>query len=84
MPQPIAAPRQYIETASRLWSVWSKAGGPVPGLIGIDYETAHRSVSARKAAGTAVGNERPVRCRAELLIDADGIVIRAALIYPKR
>lgn len=71
-----------LEAVSRLWTVWSKAGGPVSGAIAVEYDTAARICDERRAAGHA--NERPVRCRAALAINDDGSIAAATLIYPKR
>lgn len=73
-----------IEAISRLWTVWSKAGGPVPGAIAVEYDTAARICAERRASGVAPSKERPVRCRAALAINDDGIVAAGRLIYPKR
>lgn len=71
-----------IEAISRLWTVWSKAGGPVPGAIGVEYDTAAWICDQRRSAGHE--NERPVRCRVALAINDDGSIAAATLIYPKR
>ena len=73
-----------VEAISRLWTLWSKAGGPVHGVIAVEYDKAARIGEERKAAGVALPKERPVRCRAALAINDDGSIGAATLIYPKR